>query len=153
MQNLLRERVPINDVMSILETILDYGPQVKDTDLLTEFARQALSRHITKQYITQDGSIPVFTLDQKYENMLLRSIQTGEAINPDMVNKMVKGLEKMIESESFRGVQPIILTSVQVRRHIRKLMEKFLPSVIVLSNAEISSAGKLYTMGVVKYED
>jgi flagellar biosynthesis protein FlhA len=152
-QSLLKERVPINDVMTILETILDYGPQVKDAELLTEFARQALNRHITKQYATQDGSVPVFTLDPKYENMLLRSIQTGEAIIPDMVNKLIKGLEKMIDSEEFRGMQPIILTSVQVRRHIRKLMEKFLPSVIVLSNAEISSTGKLYTMGVVRYED
>ncbi len=152
-QTLLKERVPINDVMTILETILDYGPQVKDAELLTEFARQALNRHITKQYATQDGSVPVFTLDPKYENMLLRSIQTGEAINPDMVNKLIKGLEKLIDSDEFRGMQPIILTSVQVRRHIRKLMEKFLPSVIVLSNAEISSTGKLYTLGVVRYED
>ncbi|MBF0553398.1 MAG: flagellar biosynthesis protein FlhA [Nitrospirae bacterium] len=153
MQNLLRERVPINDVMAILETILDYGTQVKDAELLTEFARQALSRHITRQYATPDGSIPVFTLDQKYENMLLRSLQTGEAINPNAVTKLVKGLEALIESESHRGVQAIVLTSVQVRRHVKKLMEKFLPAVIVLSNAEISAAGKLYTMGVVKYED
>ncbi|MBF0457067.1 MAG: flagellar biosynthesis protein FlhA [Nitrospirae bacterium] len=153
MQNLLRERVPINDVMAILETILDYGPQVKDAEVLTEFARQALNRHITKQYATQDGSVPVFTLDQKYENLILRSLQTGEAINPNVVNKLVKGLEELIESESHRGIQPILLTSVQIRKHIRKLMEKFLPSVVVLSNAEISAAGKIYTLGVVKYED
>ncbi|KWT84086.1 flagellar biosynthesis protein FlhA [Candidatus Magnetominusculus xianensis] len=153
MQSLLRERVPINDVMAILETILDYGPQMKDPEVLTEFARQALSRHITKQYAAPDGSIPVFTLDQKYENMLLRSLQTGDAISPNIVSKMVKGLETLIESESYRGVQPIVLTSAQVRRHIKKLMEKFLPSVIVLSNAEISAAGKLFTLGVVRYED
>ncbi|MBF0518073.1 MAG: FHIPEP family type III secretion protein, partial [Nitrospirae bacterium] len=84
MQNLLRERVPINDIMAILETILDYGAQVKEPDVLTEFARAALNRHITKQYATQDGTIPVFTLDQKYENLLLRSLQTGEAIAPNV---------------------------------------------------------------------
>ncbi|MBF0343019.1 MAG: flagellar biosynthesis protein FlhA [Nitrospirae bacterium] len=153
LQGLLRERVPINDIITILETVLDYAPTIKDTEMLTELVRQALSRHITKQYSTQEGNVPVFTLDPRFESMLSRSVQTGEAINPEIINKIVKGIENLINSDSFKGVQPVILCSSHVRRFLRKLVEKFIPSVVVLSNAEISSTARLYSLGVVKYED
>ncbi|MBF0537983.1 MAG: flagellar biosynthesis protein FlhA [Nitrospirae bacterium] len=153
LQGLLKERVPINDIISILETVIDYAPSVKDTEMLTELVRQSLSRHITKQYSTQDGNVPVFTLDPRFETMLSRSVQTGEAINPDVVNRIVRGIENLINSDSFKGVQPVILCSSHVRRYLRKLVEKFIPSVVVLSNAEISSTARLYSLGVVRYED
>ncbi|MBF0338147.1 MAG: flagellar biosynthesis protein FlhA [Nitrospirae bacterium] len=153
LQGLLRERVPINDIITILETVIDYAPSVKDTEMLTELVRQALSRHITKQYSTQEGNVPVFTLDPRFETMLSRSVQTGEAINPDVVNKIVRGIENLVNSDNFKGVQPVILCSSHVRRYLRKLVEKFIPSVVVLSNAEISSTARLYSLGVVRYED
>ncbi|KJU87224.1 flagellar biosynthesis protein FlhA [Candidatus Magnetobacterium bavaricum] len=153
LQGLLRERVPINDIITILETVIDYAPSVKDTEMLTELVRQSLSRYITKQYSTQEGNVPVFTLDPRFETMLSRSVQTGEAINPDVVNKIVRGIETLISSDKFNGVQPVILCSSHIRRYLRKLVEKFIPSVVVLSNAEISSTARLYSLGVVRYED
>ncbi|MBF0465340.1 MAG: flagellar biosynthesis protein FlhA [Nitrospirae bacterium] len=152
LQNLLRERVPINDIVTVLETILDYAPNVKDPDMLAEYVRQALGRHISKQYAMQDGSVPVFTLDPRFESSIGRSVQTGESINPDIINRLVKGVEKLMDKDNLRGVQPIILCSSHIRRFLKRLLEKFVPAVVVLSNAEISSA-RLYTLGVIRYED
>jgi flagellar biosynthesis protein FlhA len=153
LQNLLKERVPINDLVTILETLLDHAPTVKDTELLTEYVRQALSRYITKQYASTDGSIPVLTLDPKFERTLAQNMNTGEAISPDTVGRLMKGIEKVLSADTLKGIQPVVLCSAQIRRILRKLMEKFLPSVVVLSNAEISPFARLYTMGMVRYED
>ncbi|KJJ84900.1 flagellar biosynthesis protein FlhA [Candidatus Omnitrophus magneticus] len=94
LQNLLRERVPINDMVSVLETLLDYSPSTKDVEALTEFVRQALARYITKQYMVPDGNLPVFTLDPRFETPLSRTVQTGEAINPELIRKLVKSIDR-----------------------------------------------------------
>jgi flagellar biosynthesis protein FlhA len=153
LQNLLKERVPINDLVTILETLLDYAPSVKDVETLTEFVRQALSRYITKQYMTADGSIYVMIFDPQFEKEFSHSLEAGGAINPEIVNKMTRAIETALKENRFKGVQPIILCSVHIRRLLRKITERFLPSVVILSNAEISPSVKLYTTGVLKYED
>jgi flagellar biosynthesis protein FlhA len=153
MQNLLKERVPINDIVTILETLLDYAGAVKDFDMLTEHVRQALSRYITRQYLLQDGSIHVITLDSKIEGAFSNSARTGEAVSPDVINRLVSGIEKVMRSENFVSMQPIILCSSHIRRHLRRIIEKFLPSVVVLSNTEITSSAKLFAVGTVTYED
>ncbi len=153
LQNVLKERVPINDLSTILETLLDYAPSVKDVEVLTEFVRQALSRYITKQHITADGSIYVMILDPRFEKELSESLESGGAIRPEIVNKLTLTIETALKENKFKGLQPIILCSVRVRRLLRKITERFLPSVVILSNAEISPSVKLYTTGVLKYED
>jgi flagellar biosynthesis protein FlhA len=153
LQNLLKERVPINDLVTILETLVDFAPTTKDIDLLTENVRQALSRFITRQYAGRDGSIPVMTLDPKFERVLYQTVETGDAISPDSVNRLLRGIEGILKNDRIKGIQPIVLCSPQIRRFLKKLMEKFLPAVVVLSNAEISSAARIYTIGMVRYED
>ncbi|MBI5634178.1 MAG: flagellar biosynthesis protein FlhA [Nitrospirae bacterium] len=153
LQGLLKERVPINDLITILETLLDYAPQTKDVEILTEYVRQSLARYITKQYQAQDGSVPVFTLDPRFERVLVQSLEGGGALAPDTVTKLVKGVEGAMGRDKLRGMQPVIVCSVHVRRFLKKIMEKFMPSVVVLSNNEISSSARLYTMGMVRYED
>jgi len=153
LQNLLRERVPINDLVTILETLLDHAPGVKDPEVLTEHARHALWRYITRQYAEQDGTIPVFTIDPRFEKSLAQSLATGEAINPDLVSRLMRGIEKAFRKEALKGAQPVILCSAQIRRVLRRLMERFLPAVAVISNADIAPTAKLYTMGMVRYED
>ncbi len=153
LQNLLREKVPINDMVSILETLLDYAPTTKDVEILTEYVRQALSRFITKQYMGQDAAIYVVSLDPKFEIALAQAIDAGGAISPESLNKLIKGIEKSVLEEKFKGTQPIILCSQNVRRFLRKIIERFIPSIVVLSSAEISPSVKLHTTGVVRYED
>ncbi len=153
LQNLLRERVPINDLVTVLETLLDHAAATKDSEILTEFCRQALARYITRQYQNQDGSVPVLTLDPKLERSLYEAVESGGAISPDIVSRLVKGIERALDKDRFTGIQPVILCSVQVRRFLKKLMDRFLPAVAVLSNAEIAPSARLYTMGMVRYED
>ncbi|NTU41473.1 MAG: flagellar biosynthesis protein FlhA [Nitrospirales bacterium] len=153
LQNLLRERVPINDLVAILETLLDYAPATKDVEILTEYVRQSLARYITRQYQSQDGSLPVFTLDPRFERVLGQSLENGGALTPDIVTKLVRGVEGTMDRERLRGIQPVIVCSAHVRRFLKKIMEKFVPSVVVISNNEISPSAKLYTMGMVRYED
>jgi len=153
LQNLLKERVPINDLVTILETLLDYAPQTKDAEVLTEHVRQSLSRFITKQYLASDGGVHVMTLDPRFERALLQAMEAGGAINPDVVTRLMKAVEKAVTSDRMRGLQPIILCSTQARRFLKKITDRFLPSIVVLSNAELSPTVRLYTAGVLSYEN
>jgi flagellar biosynthesis protein FlhA len=153
LQNLLKERVPINDLITILETLVDYAPQTKDAEVLTEQVRQSLARFITKQYMASDNGIHVMTLDPRFERALLQAQEAGGAINPEVVTRLMKTIEAALSSGRLKGMQPIILCSTQVRRFLKKIAERFLPSLVVLSNAELSPSARLYTAGVLKYED
>jgi flagellar biosynthesis protein FlhA len=153
LQNLLKERVPINDLISILETLIDHAPQTKDAELLTEYVRQSLARFITKQHVASDGGIHVMTLDPRFERALMQAMEAGGAISPDIVTRLMRAIESAVKGSKMTGLQPIILCSTQARRFLRKIVERFLPSVAVLSNAELSSTVRLYTTGVLKYED
>ncbi len=153
LQNLLKEKVPINDMVTILETLLDYAPSVKDVEILTEYVRQALSRYITKQYISDDGAIHVMTLDPRFELMLNQAIDSGGSISPSSINAIIKSVEKALTDDKQKGYQPIILCSPKVRRFLRKIMERFIPSMVVLSTSEIAPSVKIYTTGMVRYED
>ncbi|MFA5073233.1 MAG: flagellar biosynthesis protein FlhA [Nitrospirota bacterium] len=153
LQNLLKERIPINDIIMILETLLDYSPAIKDIELLTEYVRQSLSRYITKRYIASDGSIHVLALDPQFERAISQAMEDGGAIRPDMVTRLIRSIDSAVREDRFGGGFPIILCSASVRRFLRKITERFLPALAVLSNAEIVPSVKLYTTGVVKYED
>jgi flagellar biosynthesis protein FlhA len=152
LQNLLRERVPVNDIVTILETLLDVAPTTKDIDLLTEHVRQGLSRYITRQFSAPDGVIPVISLDPRFENALTRAMG-GEPMSPDVVGRLLRGIEGCLDGVKAKGAQPVILCSLQVRRFLRRLLEKFAPSIPVLSSAEVSSSARIATVGMVKYEN
>ena len=152
LQNLLRERVPVNDLVTILETLLDYAPTTKDVDILTEYVRQALCRYITRQFTAPDGVIRVISLDPRFESALTQAMG-GEPMSPDIVSRLVHGVEASLEGVRSKGAQPVILCSVQVRRFLRRLLEKFAPAIPVLSSAEVSSTAHISTVGMVKYEN
>ena len=151
LQNLLKERVPIKDIITIFDTLLDYSPNIKDPEALTEYVRQALARTITKQYINDDNRLPVFTLDPAFEKLMSQT--EGGTINPDVINKLVRGIEKVISSGKFKGIQPIILCSPNVRKYLRKIVERISSSIVVLSSAEIVSTTNLDIRGMLKYEN
>jgi flagellar biosynthesis protein FlhA len=153
LQNLLKERVPINDMVTILECLLDYAPQVKDVEILTEYVRQALSRYITKNYMNQDGVIKVVTLDPNFERELSKANENNGVVSPDLINKIIKSIEKGITNGIFKGEYPIILCSSVVRRHLRKITERILPSLVILSSSEIYESAKIQVTGVLRYED
>jgi flagellar biosynthesis protein FlhA len=153
LQGLLKERIPIRDIVTVLETLLDYGSQIKDPEILIEHARHALARTITKQFLVQGNTLPVFTLDPRFEKHFIQAAENGENIPPDVINRLIRGIEKVIGSESAKGIQPVIVCSSSIRRYFRRLIERFIPSLVVISNNEIAPSVKLYTMGMVSYEN
>ncbi len=151
--NLLREQISIRDMVTILETLADYAAITRDTDMLTEYVRQRLSRYITKKYV-EKNRIKVITLDSELEQLIMESInqtETGSylAIEPNkaqnILNKIVLNIEKMTSI----GLQPIILTAPIVRIYLKRLTEQLTRDLIVLSYNEIDSSVEVQSMGMV----
>lgn len=142
LQNLLQEGVPIRDLLTILETLADWGNITKDTDALTEYVRQALARTITELYKGPAGRIFVLTLDHNVEKTLGEAIQYTDRgsflpIDPNMAHRIVTSLTHNLEGFSERNQQPIVLCSAQIRPHFKKLADRFIPDLVVLSYDEI----------------
>ncbi len=154
LQNLLKEQVSIRDILTILEVLGKFAPTTKDTELLTEYVRQALARPISKQYQTAKGEIPVLTVDQKIEDMLSSSIQRTEfgsyvSLEPDTATKLLNKIKDTLEKISSVEIQPIILSSQNIRVHLKKLTERFIPNLVCLSHNEIAPSAKIKTLGVI----
>lgn len=142
LQNLLRERISIRDLLTIVETLADYAPMGKDPDLLTEYVRQRISKGMLAPYIQPDKTLQVITLERGLEEMLTKNIKHTEhgsylAIEPQLVEQVVQSLSAEVEKQIAMDVQPVVMCSPALRRHFRKLIEHALPSVFVVSHAEI----------------
>ncbi|MHB8910346.1 MAG: flagellar biosynthesis protein FlhA [Syntrophales bacterium] len=155
LQRLLKERVSIRDLFAILETLADYITITKNVDILTGYVRQGLSRTITRQYQDQDGNVNVMMLSPDIEDTISQSIQHTElesfvSPDPNMVKKLIASLQKGIAHFEATGMNPIILCSPIVRSHLRKILEKFIPNVVVLAHNEITRDVNIRSFGVVE---
>ncbi|EKX96522.1 flagellar biosynthesis protein FlhA [Selenomonas sp. oral taxon 138] len=152
--NLLSERISIRDMSTILEVLADYGTATKDTDILTEYVRHAMARHITQQNV-QNGVLPCITLDPAIENKIAGSVQRTEhgsyvSLDPDSMQKLLMALQEELKKLTDQGYQPIVLTSPTVRPYFRNLVERSIPGLIVLSHAEIEQNVEIQILGVVR---
>ncbi|MBI4001804.1 MAG: flagellar biosynthesis protein FlhA [Nitrospira defluvii] len=157
LSHLLREGVPIRDLRSILETIADHAATTKDPDILTEVARQALGRTITKQYLAPDGSLPIIGLDPRLDRTLADQANAtphGNQWVPDpmVAQKLLTALKAAAERMVGRGHQPVILCSPSLRRHLRKLTDRILHSVPILGLNEVESVVRLQAMETVRLD-
>jgi flagellar biosynthesis protein FlhA len=124
-------------------------------DLLTGYARQALSRTITKQYKDARGDLTVVVLSPGVEDLISRSVQHTEfesyvVADPDQIQRLVSGLQKYVHLFTGKGLQPIVLCSPQVRPHFRKIIERFYPNFVVLSHNEITREVNIKSLGMVE---
>ncbi|HIA32614.1 MAG TPA: flagellar biosynthesis protein FlhA, partial [Nitrospinaceae bacterium] len=155
LQNLLKEQISIRDLRTILEQLADYGPSSKDTDILTEYVRQAMARPITKQFQSADGSLSVVTLDRGVEELIQSSIQRTEvasflALEPTVAEKLLVKLQEAVEAMSPQiETSPVLLASPGIRHHLRKFVERFIPDLAVLSHSEITPSVQIKTLKVV----
>ncbi len=154
LQGLLKEGVPIRDLVTIFETLADYGRVTKDIDLLIEHVRQALARQISKIYQTAEGFIPVITLSPDLEELIRNSVQRTEtgvtiSIDPQKMRAIIENIAKEVEKLASLGYQPVILCHPGVRPYLRKLIEGVLPQVAVLSYNEIAPGVEVKSMGMV----
>ncbi|WP_294148238.1 flagellar biosynthesis protein FlhA [uncultured Clostridium sp.] len=151
--NLLREGVPIRDMETIIETLSDYGSQVKDTDMLTEYVRQALKRTISHRF-SEAGQMKVISLDEKIENMIMSSVKkmdTGSylALDPVTIQKIINVSTTEIGKIKELVSVPIVLTSPMVRIYFKKLIDQFYPNVTVVSFSEIDNNIQIQALGSI----
>jgi flagellar biosynthesis protein FlhA len=144
LQHLLRERVPIRDMVTILETMADYAPKVKDTEQLGELVRSAISRTITRQYVDSDNKLYCITLEPALERKLVESLSMtghGNILNLDTEtqNSVIERLKSSNEQAIAQGCQAVLLCSSQLRLPLRKFVEKYLPTLSVLAYNEVAS--------------
>lgn len=153
-QSLLREKIPIKDRVTILETLADNARNTKDIELLIEYVRMAMSRSICADLIDENNSITVATLSMDIENLIANNLQrsidgTYPSVDPDTTNKIFKGIQSIIEGINFTNNRPILLVSPKIRAPFRKLVEMVFPNITVLSLNEIPSDIQIKAQGVV----
>ena len=153
LQNLLREDVPIRDLLSIVETLADYAPNGKDTDELTEHVRQALARTITSALRNPDGLIPVMTFDAKIERLIRDRAKDGIAIEPQEAQRIMSAVQASVENFTKRGLLPVLLTGGAIRRHLRQLISHYMPQISVLAHGEIADGVKIQSLGIIRCSD
>jgi flagellar biosynthesis protein FlhA len=151
--NLLKEDVSIRDIVTILETLADYAPVTHDTDMLTEYVRQALGRAISKKFI-KDKKSTVITLDPRLEQVIMDSVQKTEngaylTLEPGIINKIINSLSSQVQRLMQLGQQPIVLASPIVRLYFRRLTEQSIPGLVVLSYNELDPNIEVQSAGVV----
>ena len=158
LQNLLRERISIRDLLSIVETLADFAPMGKDPDLLTEYVRQRIAKGMLAPYLQEGKMLQVTTLDRTLEEVLSKNIKHTEhgsylALDPRLVEEIIQAVSKEVEQQVALNTQPVIMTSPSLRRHVRKLIESSLPTVFVVSHAEIVDDINLQASGKVSLKN
>ncbi len=155
LQNLLHEGVPVRDLRTIFECLAEYGPKIKDPDMLTEFSRQSLYRIITDSIKSSNGDIPLFTLDRQIEEQIAQNlIQTEQgqqlSLDPRVTQSILASLNERIEEASEMGEKMVVLCSPVIRHHFKRLTEKFIPNLVVVSHNELSSDVNIRSLGTVR---
>ncbi len=154
LQNLLRERIPIKDIVTILEVIGDYGQKIKDTDILTEYVRFSLARTITSLYAGEDGKMHCITITPQTEEELRNCVQRGDfesriVMDPSRAQQFVNTLSDHYNRVSAKGENVVLLVSPQIRLYLSRFLNRSLPYLPVLSYNEIVSGVDIVTEAVV----
>lgn len=157
LQNLLKERVAIRDLVTILEAMADGARINKDSDYLTDNVRQGLSRSICQRYTDEQGKLSVITLHPRLEQSIQDAIQQTQfgaypVLEPQMVRRILDKLNNIVEDISMRGLNPVLLCSPRVRLPFRRLIERYLPNLAVLSLNEIPANVEVEAIGTVSID-
>lgn len=154
LQNLLREGISIRDLLTIFETLADYAPTTRDTDILTEYVRQSLKRAISNKFFPNHETTSVVTLDPKVEQEIMGSVKQTEQgaylnLDPERTKKIMASVGNEVQKLESLGKNPIIITSPIVRMYFKRLTEDYYKDLIVVSYNEIESNVELQSVGMV----
>ena len=154
LQNLLAEGVSIRDLLSIFEVLADHASTTRDTDVLTEYARQGLKRAISSRYFEPNAQNTCITLDPKIEQEIMGSVKQTEqgaylTLDPERINAIMESLNEQIAKMEELGKIPIVITSPIVRMYFKKMSEDFVKDLVVISYNEIDSDVALSSVGMV----
>ena len=154
MQYLLKEGISIRDLLTIFETLADYAPSTRDTDILTEYVRQSLKRAISNKFFPPNETTSVVTLDPKIEQEIMASVKQTEngaylTLDPERTKAIIKSVETEIAKLENLGKNPIIITSPIVRMYFKRLTEDYVKDLIVVSYNEVENNVELQSVGMV----
>lgn len=154
LQNLLKEGISIRDLLTIFETLADYATSTRDTDILTEYARQSLKRAISRKYFPANETTSVVTLDPKLEKEIMSSVKQTEqgaylTLDPEKTKAIMSSVEAEVGKLENLGKNPVIITSPIVRMYFKRLTEDYFKDLIVVSYNEIESNVELQSVGMV----
>lgn len=154
LQNLLAEGISIRDLLTIFETLADHAQTTRDTDVLTEYARQGLKRAISNKYFPSNETTSVITLDPKVEQEIMGAVKQTEqgsylALDPETTKKIIDSVETEVSKLESLGKNAIIITSPIVRMYFKKLTEDYFKDLIVVSYNEVESNVELQSVGMV----
>ena len=152
LQNLLKERVSIRDMVSILETLADFASLTKNVGILTEYCRQALGRSLCKPYQSDRSELHVFTVNPEIEKSICDGIVHTEqgsylALEPRQAKDIMSRFRRTLEAAGPGN--PVVLCSPNVRMYVRQLLDRFLPNAAILSHSEIPPNLRVVSMGMV----
>ena len=153
-RNLLVENVSVRDMLTILETLADEGERTKDVTELTEAVRRRLARQLTRQYEDDRGKLRCLVLHPTLEERLREGLRADDqgsqiAVEPVLLRELVQNLGKAVERHARGDRFPVVLTSPVLRRPLRRLIERVLPTVGVLSSGEIAHTAQVENLGMV----
>jgi flagellar biosynthesis protein FlhA len=158
LQNLLREQIPIRDMLAILETLADWSPKTEDPQILTEYARQSLARTITRIHLSDEGAIAVLNLGQHIESILQDAVRQTEqggfpALDPQLIEKIVNRLACKMDVFMAANARPVVICSAQTRSTLKQVIDRHIPDLAVLSYEEITPSAQIQSLGVVELMD
>ena len=155
LQLLVRENVGIRDMLTIVETLGDFGGGVKQPEILTEYVRERLSRAIVRPYLDSQGTLPVMTLAPDAERMVQEGIRQADngvtflSLNPASAQRLVGNIGATADNAMGTDGQPVLLVPPLIRPHLAQIVSRFLPTVPVISQAEIPPDIRLQSVGTV----
>jgi len=157
LENLLAERVSIRDLVTICETLATHGRTTRDPDLLTEYCRAALARQITRQYADDNLVLRVITIAGPTEEALANAVQHTEygntlALPPWEAQQLLAAVAAQVERAAAMGYEPVILCSSRIRIALRRLLQRRLPNVAVVSYAEVAPNATVEAIGSVEVQ-
>jgi flagellar biosynthesis protein FlhA len=158
LQLLVRERVSIRDLSTILERLADYAHVSRDTNLLAEYVRQSLARQICSAYTDAEETVTVLTIDPRLEETMIGAVHQSEygsflALDPTMGERVLEQLGSQVKNFNRLKRVPIVLCSPRLRPHFKKFTERNYPNLVVLSYNEIVSQVKVQSIGILSAED
>ncbi|MBG0790128.1 MAG: flagellar biosynthesis protein FlhA [Desulfovibrionaceae bacterium] len=155
LQSLVHENVSIRDLLTIVETLADYGVATQDPAQLTEYVRAKMGRTIVKPYLGEDGTLPIITMSLQIDEILNNSIRPAEqggylALEPGVAQQIIQAINKSTEDAMVADGQPILLVAPNIRSQLAQLLNRFIPTLPVISQAEIPIDVKIQSAATVE---
>jgi flagellar biosynthesis protein FlhA len=160
LQSLLREKIPIKNLVMILEALADFAPQTKDPQLLVEYVRGTLADAICNQFKAEDEKLYCITLDPTLEQRMTRAVQNSDVENlgtlsltPEEVQQIYTVLKEFADRMNAQGLQPLVLCTPTLRPYFRMLIEPEFPDVVVISYGELTMKIEVEAIGMIEIQN